>query len=191
MKLLIDHLRAQADWREKKAAEYPEDERNARSAAALASLADYVEAGADGAESWTLTILEEQADIWGGAGVADFGEQASREISRYGFGYSVTDATHAAFLDELAPIALADTYDLVRDSRRSYEGCGEAKLIELIEHYGLNPWEIEAAIGGVDLDSRYFARSRRMTPDEQKAWIEAVRVEQDEWNAAHGIEQDR
>ena len=42
MSSLQDNFRAQARWRREKAEEYPDDERNAQSAAALESLAEYV-----------------------------------------------------------------------------------------------------------------------------------------------------
>jgi hypothetical protein len=43
MSSISDYFRAQAGWRDGKAEEYPADERNARSAAALRSLADYID----------------------------------------------------------------------------------------------------------------------------------------------------
>lgn len=48
MEVLTTYLRSQAEWRDHKAFEYPDDQRNEQSACALRSLADYIEDNPDG-----------------------------------------------------------------------------------------------------------------------------------------------
>ncbi len=178
---LSDYIRAQADWRRQKAEEYPEDERNAQSATALDALADYVDEGAPDCGPWTLSLLEEQVEVSSaGTGVPMLGEQASRVISRYGFGYrAVSPWQHAEFLDDLVSIALLDAYEVAAagapDDDRSDE-----HLAELAEQHGLNPWEVEAALDGVHLDHAYFARRANWTEDEQEAAIASYRFDDEQ-----------
>jgi hypothetical protein len=104
--ILSDHLSEQARWRETKAERYPEDERNARSAEALNSLASYVDSEelVNGTAVWFLGILEYD-------GRMNFGEKAARLIGRYGFDREVTgSAQHDKFLADLQQIAAGDTY---------------------------------------------------------------------------------
>lgn len=81
MLTLADYVRSQAQWRADKAAQYPDDERNLRSAEGLRALADAVD-GMRPAHPELIRSIEEliREQRWGtpGKGV----EQA---VSRYGF----------------------------------------------------------------------------------------------------------
>jgi hypothetical protein len=80
---VVAYIRSTADWRDRKAEEYPDDERNARSATALREMADLVEQlPEDAAEFVALSevILCVLTDD-----ILMPGEEASRFLSRYGF----------------------------------------------------------------------------------------------------------
>jgi len=141
MSQLSDYFRSQAEWREAKADEYPDDERNAQSASALRSLAEFVQRDEDG---WHyVDALEphlfEQFSLGG--------EQTAREVSRYGFGYRVTNSQHEEFLEELAALCVSDAYETVRDKADDDDWTGS-----------LLPFELDAARAGVALPLRYFQR---------------------------------
>jgi hypothetical protein len=96
-------LRLAGLWRQMKAEEYPEDQRNQRSADALRSLAAWARENAAecevalGALPPSLTC----ADL----DCLPLGEEASRLLSRYGFDYTEQPRT---FLAELAEAAYQD-----------------------------------------------------------------------------------
>lgn len=95
--LLATYLREQAEWREGKAVEYPEDLRNAGCAAALRSLADYIER--EGAAHPAVLALDAmQSDYELDRFVP--GEDGRRLISRFGFDQA--NPNFDAFLDDLA-----------------------------------------------------------------------------------------
>jgi hypothetical protein len=102
---LGDYFRSQAEWRAEKAAEHPEDERNAQSAAALRSLAEFVDHEVD---SFYVHELEPHL-IDGGLG----GERAQRDVSRYGWDYP---PGHQAFLLELIVACFEDAYERAGDT---------------------------------------------------------------------------
>jgi hypothetical protein len=157
---LSDYFRAQAEWRERKAEEYPEDERNAQSAAALRSLAEFVEPREDG--RYDLSVLHDLAAhvFEGSLG----GEETQRVVSRYGFGYGVSAAQHVEFLDELLLLCLQDAYEFVGDG-----GDGEDPTGSLFE------FEIEAAKDGVYLPHAYWRRDRA-SEQELAAVVESWRT---------------
>jgi len=82
--LLAEYLRNQARWRAEKADEYPDDDRNARSAAALTALATHVEALPESDESLlSLTAMHEMQG--GHIDVYSPSEMGNHVISRFGF----------------------------------------------------------------------------------------------------------
>jgi hypothetical protein len=102
-------LMHQAEWRESKAEEYPEDERNLSCARALHSLAAFV---AEGEGATQLDCIDEAIPWEGDPGWAAFSlpEPAKECIARYGFDPPRGDKTpedHLAFLDELSDEMLA------------------------------------------------------------------------------------
>lgn len=104
---LSNYLSERAGWREEKAEQYPEDGRKARSAAALHSLAAYVDSAELNARTaiWFLGILEYE-------GKMNFGQEGRRLVGRYGFDHKVIDSTrHDAFLAELQQVAASDAYE--------------------------------------------------------------------------------
>lgn len=136
-----DYFRAQADWRRQKAGEYPDDARNARSAEALDSLAEYVESGeADRlVEGLTPHLF---------VGMSLGGEETHRAVVRYGFDYPVNaDANptqHVEFLEGLQVLCMIDAYQYAADGN---DPTGEL--------YG---FEVDAARDGVHLPHTYFER---------------------------------
>ncbi len=95
MLTLVDYVRAQAQWRAEKAAQYPDDERNQRSAEALRTLAEALEQmrGENGELIGQIEdLIREQR--WGTPG-----RGVETAISRYGF--DTEPAESSAFLDEL------------------------------------------------------------------------------------------
>lgn len=115
MSILSEYLSGQARWREAKAEQYPEDERNEQSAEALKSLAAYVDSDdcANKTAVWFLGILEHEGQM-------NFGEKGGRLTSRYGFDRKITDSKqHDKFLAQLQRIAADDTYGFQSPSRSS------------------------------------------------------------------------
>ena len=145
--MLADYFRGQADWRDLKAAEYPDDERNEQSARALRSLADYIDGGdSEGADALAPFICDMSLG----------GEEAHRAVSRYGFGYNVTaDSQHDEFLRELWAACLEDAYNHAGDAGHGDDPSGV-----------LTPAEIAATMRDVMLSSLYFTRRSGMTEQE-------------------------
>ncbi len=177
---LSDYIRSQAEWRRYKAHEYPDDKRNVRSAAALEALADYYDDESNDLDVWARQTLNHYAEVHeAGTGVPSAGEHVARAVARYGFDGSTVlrDVHHMDFLGELVTDAELDTYELVEagtpDDDRSDE-----HLEDLAEHYGLNPWEVRAALDGLTADRRYFERRGRMVQHEQEAWLDEIREEE-------------
>jgi len=172
---LSDYFRAQARWRREKADEYPDDERNAQSAAALDSLAKYVEQE-DAAPLvaalqpyWIADDSSRGYAVPGGDGFVSSlgGEEAARAVSRYGFGYAATPQHHVAFLEKLVALVGLDAYNALRDEGEDGEDySGE-----------LHPFEVDAARNGVHLPMAYFERRERMTEENRKRWVVESRSE--------------
>ncbi len=102
MLTLADYVRSQAQWRADKAAQYPDDQRNARSAQSLLALADAVEAMRPNGEDLIHSIEELiREQRWGTPGK---GVEAA--VSRYGFDGEPPEAD--AFLEELLEVARED-----------------------------------------------------------------------------------
>jgi len=100
---LVEYLEQQADWRERKAEEYPEDARNASAAHGLHELAEYV--AALPATDARLARLFAEYDGYDVAGdpLDEFavGAEAAALVSRFRFDDPPTESC-AAFLDRLA-----------------------------------------------------------------------------------------
>jgi hypothetical protein len=172
---LTTYIRAQARWRHDRAEEYPDDERNLRSARALDELADLVESGeilegAEDVEPFALEILEEQLDAGTDVGVP--GEQVSREVSRWGFDHPVDyHHQHVEFLNGLSRLALAESYDRVSEGVYT----PETDVDVITRQAGLNRWEVEAALDSADLDDEYWRRRPHWTEQEQRDAIATYR----------------
>ena len=143
---LSDYFRNQAAWRSQKADEYPDDSRNAQSADALYSLAEYVEGDQRGGkETGALVAALEQhlfdATLLGGPSMA-------RAVSRYGFGHKVSPMTHLDFLDELTVLCMEDAYEFAQEHGEDPSGT-------------LYPVELAAARDDVHLPRYYFERRSR------------------------------
>jgi hypothetical protein len=155
---LGEYFRSQAGWREGKAQEYPDDQRNFQSAAALKSLADYVDSNPHAIES-----LE---PFLGEGGFSLGGEETARAVSRYGFGYrALSDTQHEEFLDDLLVACFTDAYG--RAGEHGEDWTGE-----------LYPFEIDAARDDVFLPGQYFKlrAQGRQTEQELEAAIEEYRL---------------
>jgi len=105
---VVDRIREAAEWRDGKAAEYPDDARNAQSAAALRGLADHVE-----------RIPDDPRVIWLAAQIQDgaFGSATARVLSRCG--YDSPAERFDSFLSELCTQAARDALQLVTDGTLS------------------------------------------------------------------------
>lgn len=102
MLILADYVRAQAEWREGKAEQYPEDERNHRSAESLRALAGTLEElRAEDGE--LIGAIEEliRRQRWGSPG-----KGVEQAVSRYGFDREPPAARE--FLEELLAAARED-----------------------------------------------------------------------------------
>jgi len=165
MSELGSYFRAQAEWRRGKAEEYPDDERNAQSAEALESLAEYVES-----EVGRITAVHElvllEPHLFEGLTLG--GEETQRTVSRYGYGYrAVAPFEHDHILGELVVTCLTDAYDFAADH-------GEDPTETLL------PVEIEAAQAGVHLPRRYFERRSHSTEPELEEAVASFRAAQSE-----------
>lgn len=120
--LLADALDETAAWRRGKAAEYPEDERNARSARALDALAEHVRAVVpEGDQRVGVITLETRL---AGLDILSLGENATRAVGRVGF-HNGPDASVDRYLDEIA--------DAVREDMRLKEESDRDHLQDLID----------------------------------------------------------
>jgi hypothetical protein len=160
---LSDYFRYEADWRRTKAEEYPDDKRNAQSAQALDSLADYIDSSGGGSAGF-LSRHQFQFSLGG--------DKTSHAVVRYGFGYSVGDAQHEEFLKELADLCVEDAYEEVR------EGTGDDRTETLY------PFEVEAAKGDVFLPRYYFQHRGGCSEIELEEAVESYRKAHAEDEAA-------
>jgi len=106
-RVLAEHLRNQAAWRAGKADEYPEDARNARSAAALEALAEHVERLPD--TDANLRLLAAVHESYA-SDVFSPSEEGAALISRFGFDQEEPRDRFEQFLSQLAS---ADTIEAV------------------------------------------------------------------------------
>lgn len=154
---LSEYFRSQAEWRDRKAADYPDDQRNAQSARALRSLADYAE-HEDAADLVRALAPFSREVILGG-------EETARQVSRYGFGYEATsDGQHRELLEDLQVTCLQDAYSEAMDAGEDWTGA-------------LFPLELAAANRGVLLPERYFRYRGSSSEDEIAAAIAQYEAE--------------
>ena len=103
--LLVVNIQGQADWRTRKAEEYPEDERNARCSVALSRLAESVEAISN--DHPLFQRLERLANTLSDDEIyqkLEYGEE-NRLIRRYGFDSPADDGSDPErFLTEVIEI---------------------------------------------------------------------------------------
>jgi hypothetical protein len=152
---LAAYFRDRAAWRDAKSAEFPADEGNRRSAAALRSLAEYVEQHPDLASVHDLAphVDEENTQLILG------GTRTEREVGRYGYADddSPTSLHHEAFLGELVPLCLEDAYDRYANEYRYGEPAGRG----VPDTSGqLFYFELDAARDGVTMPAGYWRRPR-------------------------------
>lgn len=159
--ILSEYVREQAYWREEKAEEYPDDQRNAQSAAALNSLADYLETE-DGEANRSATYINQ---LGGPDELLALGEESKRLVGRYGFGYPASSiAQHEAFLDELSVEVMKDIYAYAAEH-------GEDWSDTLIAA------EVEAARNGVHLPQRYWEGRSHKAEFELEEAVESYAVD--------------
>ena len=155
--MLSDYLRSKAEWRRRQEKEFPNDERNERSAAALDSLADYVE-GPDVSKAAVERLGPHQFDE-----ETLGGERTARAVSKYGWGTHITTSHHAAFLDELAVLCDFDAYEHAAEHGEDPSGT-------------LTTFELEAAKDSVVLPRRYFEIRQHADEDELKKAVAGHRA---------------
>lgn len=122
-------LEPQADWRRAKAAEYPEDERNARASDSLHDFMAWIRAlPGDDPRTKALSSVLTYHD-------AGLGEESSREVSRYGF--DGKPPSFSACLTRLVVTSARDerafAYDVYSpdDLAKEIDWYGEATLLKL------------------------------------------------------------
>ncbi len=156
--MLSDYLRSQAEWRRQEKKEYPMDLRNEKSAAALESLAEFVE----GPDAPSAAIDRLRPHLFDESTLG--GDRAQRVVVRYGYGTAATRDHHVAMLEELGALCELDAYEYVREH-------GEDRSRTLVV------FELDAAKAGVSLPWQYFERRPRSTQTELKEAVERYRAE--------------
>lgn len=156
--MLSDYLRSQAEWRRQEEKEYPMDLRNEKSAAALESLAEFV----DEPDASSSALDRLRPHLFDDKTLG--GERTWRAVSRYGYGTAATQGHHVAFLDELGVLCELDAYEYVREH-------GEDRSRTLVV------FELDAAKAGVALPLQYFERRPRSTQAELRQAVEGYRAE--------------
>lgn len=157
---LAEYFRAQARWREQKAKEYPDDERNARSAELLNELADFVTPDKNGQYRHPeierlLPYVHQDYPALGGKGVA-------HAVSRIGFDRWTLVLGSLFLVQELLPMCIMDAYE------------------EAVEHgedwtETLTQIELEAArVGAVLPGSYWYIRAAGLHKDLEVAEIIAA-----------------
>lgn len=154
--MLSDYLRSKAEWRRRQEKEYPMDNRNEKSAAAIESLAEYVESPE--VSSTAIDRLRPHQLDEHTLG----GDRTWRAVSRYGYGNIITTDHHAAFLGELAVLCELDAYTYALEH-------GEDSTHTLVAS------ELEAARDSVALPRRYFEIRLHSTEEELKDALERYR----------------
>ena len=100
--MLSHYLRSQAEWRRQEKKEYPMDLRNEKSAAALESLAEFVE----GPDAPSAAIDRLRPHLFDESTLG--GDRAQRVVVRYGYGTAATRDHHVAMLEELGALCELD-----------------------------------------------------------------------------------
>ena len=154
--MLSDYLRSMAEWRRRQEREYPNDRRNDKSAAALESLADFVD-GPDVSGEALDRLRPHQRD-----GDSLGGDRARRAIERYGYQNIIIEDHHRAFLDELGALAELDAYELALGNGEDPTGT-------------LKDFELDAAREGLALPIRYFEVRTDASDEELRASLDRHR----------------
>jgi hypothetical protein len=159
---LAAYFRAQAEWRDGKAAEYPDDHRNAQSATALRSLAEFAEESESDGLEHAVALQQHLHD----GGLEFGGEQARRAVARYGYGYGVTSRSHGQFLEELRALCLQDAYEFVSEDPCEADPTGP-----------LHDFEVDAALEAIVLDGGYWTRRAQghMSVQDLEDWVQEIR----------------
>lgn len=155
---LSNYFRAQAEWRDEKAAQYPSDERNPQSAAALRYLADSIDADVKG-EVGEVETLEPHL-VNGKLG----GKETLREVKSYGYGYPVNEDSNRELLKGLVALCFEDAYTAVGET-------GE-------DANGLFGFEVDAAREGVVLGPHYWRLRGGSGERELEGWVNEARAAQ-------------
>ncbi len=155
--MLSDYLRSKAAWRRSQEKDYPNDERNERSAMAIDSLADY----ADGPDVSQAAVDRLGLHLFDGETLGR--ERTTKAVSRYGWGTHITTDHHAAFLEELAVLCEFDAYEHAMKHGEDPSGT-------------LAAFELDAAKDGVVLPRRYFEIRQDATEAELKKAVEGHRA---------------
>jgi hypothetical protein len=152
MSQLSSYIRFQAAWRREKAQQYPEDERNTRSADALGGLAQYVaelEAAGDPRARYLAQYHHPE-----GAETPIGGEETGRRLSRWGFHRSrITREQEDEFVSELCAVAAQDAFEWIRDTRDDFTG---EPVAGLVEQYGLTESDVRRALNDQSPSSLHF-----------------------------------
>jgi hypothetical protein len=147
--VLSDYLRSKAAWRRSQEKEFPNDARNDKSAAALESLADYVDSPeASKTAIERLRPHQHDAETLGGP-------KTWRLVSRYGYLNIIVKDHHRAFLDELGAVTQLDAYDHAVEHGEDPTGT-------------LTEAELQAAKDGVTLPRRYFELRLEISEEERE-----------------------
>jgi len=122
--LLGEYFEEQARWRDRKADEYPDDDRNAQSAAALRDLAAYARALPD--DDRTIRRITRALRP---AGELVPGEESAQFASRFGFGYTPASlgGELARFADLLEVEARQTDHDALSEKVREQRARRAAK----------------------------------------------------------------
>lgn len=159
--VLSDYLRSKAEWRRGQEKEFPNDARHEKSAAALESLADYVET-LDPSDRVLERLKPHQFDE-----ETLGGPRTTRAVSRYGLQTIVIADHHPAFLDELAALTGLDAYEHAVEHGDDPSGT-------------LTEFELEAARDGVALRRRYFELRLEQTEEELEQEVKRLRTPTEE-----------
>ena len=163
---LANYFRAQAEWRDAKAEEYPEDKRNAKSAVALRALAEYVEpiehetAESPSGEHYLSFVLPVEAHLFEGMILG--GERTRREVSRYGYGHPVTGSPEQ-FLGDLLLLCIKDAYEHAAEHGDDPTGA-------------LHPFEVDAAKDGIFMEPSYWRHRDRSAIAEREKRVHEARA---------------
>ena len=163
---LAHYFRSQAEWRDAKTDQYPEDERNSPSAAALRSsvaallsLADYVEpidsreAESPSGDRYLSHVSEIELHLHEGT-------LGGKRVASYGYGRRV--GSQEQFLEELLLLCYEDAYDHAAEHHEDRTGA-------------LHPFEVAAARNGVHLPQGYWRRRDHATVAELERWVSEAR----------------
>jgi hypothetical protein len=152
MSQLSSYIRSQAAWRREKAEQYPEDERNARSEAALEDLASYVAELEQAGDPRARYLAEYHQPE--GAETPIGGEETRRQLSRWGFHRStITWEQQDEFVTELCALAAQDAFEWIRDTRDDFTA---EDVAGLVEQYGLTESDVRRALNDQQPSSLHF-----------------------------------